>query len=749
MNFFDELKRRNVIRVGIAYVVVAWLIMQFADVVLNNIEAPGWVFQVIMLVLAIGFPVVIIFAWAFEMTPEGIKKERDVDRSQSIAAMTGRKLDRMIIGIMAVVIAFLVLDRFVLRDESGETPAAIESQIAEVVEAPEPVVETGPSVAVLPFVNMSGDANNEYFSDGLTETLLHMLAQLPELRVAARTSSFAFKGKDTGISEISKILGVAHVLEGSVQKAGNRVRITAQLIRADDGFHVWSQSYDRTLDDIFAIQDEIANDVASALDLSLLGTSTPSLHGVATRNTNAYDFYLRALEQQAVFSYSSLATAENLLKNALALDPGFIDAKLALARNYQKKFGTGLIDEDTAWQSMEPLLQQVEKEHPGDPLTRALTLNYQLRAWSFDLDAERQAAVLDELRSLLPKIASDTWVRVSVAGRLGFNNEFEDALAVIQAGLVLDPLSESMHSALGDLYRDMERFEDARAAYNRALELAPDNPNVYSDIGEVVESSGDLIGALDWFRQAIEKDPQDHELVAQMATKLFQLGLVEEGTRWASRCYAVAPQTVVSRKLQLDEARARNDSARRLELATAMIRDDVELRRFGFSSALFNYVDLMTEQGRAKEAFEYLVSRYPDMDDFEQPPENLKPMVLRRAAVLLLSQFAPLDEFSKARDLFFKHQSEAQVPWLNSPRYRINKHLMYGDIEQAKLIALNEDLSTEPANSLGRDNRYKTMMYRELSQIPEVAARIRARQAEFAVLRSDVEIMMLKPEWNQ
>ena len=247
MNFFAELKRRNVFRVGIAYVVVAWLVMQVADVVINNIEAPGWTFQIIMLLLGIGFPLVIIFAWAFEMTPEGIKKEKDVDRSQSISAMTGRKLDRMIIGILTVVVAYLLIDKLVLQE-----PAPIETaQIATAeVEAP---VDIGPSVAVLPFVNMSGDKENEYFSDGLTETLLHMLAQLPDLHVAARTSSFAFKGQNTSIEEIATTLGVAHILEGSVQKSDNRVRITAQLIRATDGFHVWSQNYTRPLEDIFAI----------------------------------------------------------------------------------------------------------------------------------------------------------------------------------------------------------------------------------------------------------------------------------------------------------------------------------------------------------------------------------------------------------------------------------------------------------------------------------------------------------------
>ena len=336
MSFFEELKRRNVIRVAIAYGVAAWFVLQLADVVLENIGAPEWVMQTIMLVLAAGFPLVIIFAWAFEMTPEGIKKEKDVDRTQSITNVTGRKLDRMIIGVLTVTVAYLLIDKLVLRDTQPAPTEAAQSVPVD-VEVP---VDSGPSVAVLPFINMSGDKENEYFSDGLTETLLHMLAQLPDLRVAARTSSFAFKGKDMGIVEISETLGVAHILEGSVQKSGNRVRITAQLIRAEDGFHVWSQNYDRTLDDIFAIQDEIANDVASALDASLLGGGIV-IHNVETTNVSAYEAYLKGLEQQAANSYASLPKAQSLFKEALAADPQFVDAKLALARNYQLRHGPG------------------------------------------------------------------------------------------------------------------------------------------------------------------------------------------------------------------------------------------------------------------------------------------------------------------------------------------------------------------------------------------------------------------------
>ena len=196
---------------------------------------------------------------------------------------------------------------------------------------------------MLPFVNMSGNSENEYFSDGLTETLLHMLAQVPELRVAARTSSFAFKGQDKDIREIALALRVAHVLEGSVQRAGDRVRITAQLIRANDGFHVWSENYDRTLDDIFGIQDEIATKVGNSLSDSLLGARDKDIEGVATKDVSAYDLYLQALAELAKGSYGSLQAAEGLLKDALSKDPEFLDAKTELARNYLDQMLTGLV----------------------------------------------------------------------------------------------------------------------------------------------------------------------------------------------------------------------------------------------------------------------------------------------------------------------------------------------------------------------------------------------------------------------
>ena len=259
MRFFAELRRRNVFRVGVAYAVGAWLLLQLTEVLSELLTLPEKIGPVVVTLVVIGLPITLILAWLYEMTPQGIMREKDVDRTQSITRQTGRKLDHAIIGILAVAVAYLLIDKLVLR-HSVDPVARSATEVAQ-----DAVPDSPASVAVLPFVNMSNDRENEYFSDGLTETLLHMLAQLPDLKVSARTSSFAFKDKNVDVRTIGTTLGVAHVLEGSVQKAGERVRITAQLVRANDGFHVWSQNYDLTLDDIFAVQDQISTDVALEL----------------------------------------------------------------------------------------------------------------------------------------------------------------------------------------------------------------------------------------------------------------------------------------------------------------------------------------------------------------------------------------------------------------------------------------------------------------------------------------------------
>ncbi len=246
MSFFEELRRRNVFRVGIAYLIGAWLIIQVADVVLENIGAPDWVIKAIFLVVALGFLVALFFSWAFEVTPEGIKPESEVDRTASITTVTGRKLNKAI-----TVMLFLALGYFIW-----------ESRLAD--RSPTPVT-TEASVAVLAFKNMSPDPENAFFAEGISEEILNVLAAIDGLRVASRTSAFSFADSDTPIPDIASQLGVATILEGSVRKQGTRVRITAQLIDAGNDAHLWSEVYDRDLDDIFAVQEEIAVAISDAL----------------------------------------------------------------------------------------------------------------------------------------------------------------------------------------------------------------------------------------------------------------------------------------------------------------------------------------------------------------------------------------------------------------------------------------------------------------------------------------------------
>jgi len=351
LSFFNELKRRNVFKVGAAYVVIVWLVAQVLQLVFESFGTPDWVMKTVLVLMITGLPFALFFAWAFEMTPEGLKRENEVDRSQSITSETGRKLNNAIIGILVVALAYFVYDKFAL-DASREASLVetVKQEVTGQVDVePQALAEKDKSIAVLPFVNMSGDQENEYFSDGLTEELLNSLARIKELKVIGRTSSFAFKGKNTDLREIGQTLGVAHILEGSVRKAQNRVRITAQLIKVEDGYHMWSDTFDRELDDIFAIQEEIATRVARELTSTLLGDTAGQLVHQSTSNTQAYEAYLRGryLFVRNPDDIQVQNEAEQLFQRALDLDPQFILAWYGQfgVLNFRQRDGCGVAGE--------------------------------------------------------------------------------------------------------------------------------------------------------------------------------------------------------------------------------------------------------------------------------------------------------------------------------------------------------------------------------------------------------------------
>ncbi len=345
MSLFNELKRRNVFRVGIAYVVIAWILAQVADLALENFESPDWVIKTLLFVLALGFPLALFFAWAFEMTPEGIKKEKDVDRSQSITPKTGRKLDYIIIGFMAVALVYFVWEsRF---QEQGSEPFSEQTASQENgAERVEKGSDPKASIAVLPFADMSADGDQGYFADGISEELLNVLVRVEGITVASRTSSFAYRGQAANIRQIAEELHVNHVLEGSVRKSGNRVRITAQLIDAATDRHIWSDTFDRDLVDIFAIQDEIANAIVTALRSTLGISDTGKAVSVtaATDNLDAYELYLKG---RALFiARDQLEESIRLLELAVELDPNFARAWEALGAVYGVVVSWGIVDRD-------------------------------------------------------------------------------------------------------------------------------------------------------------------------------------------------------------------------------------------------------------------------------------------------------------------------------------------------------------------------------------------------------------------
>jgi len=471
MSFIDELKRRNVFRVAIGYVITAWLLLQVVDLVLENINAPDWVMQVFMLALAIGFPLAVFFAWAFEMTPEGVKRESEVDRTKSITKTTGRKMDRNIIIAMALALTYFAYDKF-----SGPEQENIphQTQTTDTAEDKQSVTDNKPvaksddkSVAVLPFVNMSQDKENEYFSDGISEELLNVLVRIKGLRVPSRTSSFTFKGSTQKLSEIGKELQVDHILEGSVRKSGDRIRVTAQLIEVSTDTHLWSETYTRQLDDIFAVQDEIASAIVNALRITLVGEDQTIIQNRSTTNADAYNKYLLGRHLWNQRSQSSLLASTEPLREAVEIDPGFGQAWAALADAYVliPEYGAGPIQEYI------PLAHEaIEKALASNPESAgALTTSAYIK-FMYDYDLTGAHADFESAISIDPGYATaHQWYGELLAAEKNFDAAFDELRLARQ----IDPLAAVIPHVMGWVLMFTPRREEAFSYFEDALKLDP------------------------------------------------------------------------------------------------------------------------------------------------------------------------------------------------------------------------------------------------------------------------------------
>ncbi len=458
-----ELRRRNVVRVAVAYAIASWLILQLTDVLIPLLSLPEWVGKFVLLMLVVGFALALFLAWVYELTPEGLKKEKDVDRSQSITHVTGRKLDFSIMAIMALALVYFAYDKFLL-EPTGDEPA-----VTATTQSPDAARTKRPkqSIAVLPFVNMSSEPEQEFFSDGISEELLNMLAQLPGLRVAARTSSFQFKGMNPDIAKIADTLNVAHILEGSVRKSGTKLRITAQLIKADDGFHLWSHSYDRELDDIFAVQDEIAQAIVSELRLRLIDNT--QIASGSTSNAGAYQEYLKGRYFWNLRTSPDLLTAIEHFEAATQLDPEYAEAWAGLADTFVVLPAYDR-DDGTAMARYERAREAAQRALAIDPtMGRAYAA---LGSASGSIFRWQEASdYYERAHELAPNYASGwQWYGTHLA-EMGRKDE---GLAALERALELDPVSRIINNNYAETLRGAGRTEEAVKHFEYAISLDPE-----------------------------------------------------------------------------------------------------------------------------------------------------------------------------------------------------------------------------------------------------------------------------------
>ena len=502
--FFAELKRRRVFRVMAVYGAVAFVVLQVADIALPGLGLPEWTITLILALTLLGFPFAVVLAWAFDMTPEGMQRTADATPAELSQIISAPASQRWPAGVLALVgMTALLAGAWYVGRQSAPASAAdrADSGVATGV--------SSASIAVLPFVNMSSDPEQEYFSDGISEELLNLLAKIPELEVAARTSSFSYKGKDVKVADVARELNVAHVLEGSVRKSGDQVRITAQLIKADDGFHLWSDTWDRSLDDIFKIQDEIAADVVEQLKLTLLGEAPT----VEETDPQAYALYLQARQLSRQNTPEGFEQSTVLFERALEIDPEYAAAWSGIATNYRRQGSTGLRPVEEGYELAREAANQalmIDPEH--GPAYAVLG-----RMASDSRDLANGARYIERALALDPTNPDIVFEAAVLAMNIDRKDE---AIALGEYVAARDPVNPAGHYNLGIAYRNAGRLDQAAASFRTSNSLSPGRLGAQYSIGTLLLLQGEPEAALASYAEETDEEYR----VKGTTLALFELG---------------------------------------------------------------------------------------------------------------------------------------------------------------------------------------------------------------------------------
>jgi len=510
MSFFGELGRRNVFRVSIAYAFVAWLVMQVADIVFETIGAPSWVMQTLMLGLVLGFFVALIFSWAYEVTPEGVKRESEVDRTQSITGVTGRKLDRVIVGLLVASLGYFVWESRIADPDQSPVAEAV-PQVIEETETP----VSDLSIAVLPFDNRSALADDAFFAEGMHDDLLTTLAKIGSMKVISRTSVMEYRDTTKKIPEIADELGVANILEGGVQRAGNQVRINVQLIDADTDEHLWAEIYDRelTAENLFAIQSEISKAIADALHATLSPEEERRIAAAPTDNLEAFDHYLRGRQLMATREVDELEASTREFLRAVELDPEFALAWVGVADSHNLLSGYADLPEGTFYDIRDEAINHALKVDPH--LGEAFASLGSLLSDKYEAEAAEEA-----FRSAVrysPNYATGWhWL----ANTMRFNTlRAHEALTYSLRAAELDPNSAIILANLASNYRQLGDFESGDRYNRQLLQLHPDFVSGLRALAFERQRDGDIVGAVEVQRRLVELD-------SGSAFENFQLALI-------------------------------------------------------------------------------------------------------------------------------------------------------------------------------------------------------------------------------